>query len=77
MGWVVWCVVRQAQGRFYGGRGDDGMCPLCQANVSSSGPDVSSFRPNVSTLAGEVWSEEGEKGGRRRASALGMRAWMG
>ena len=33
-----------------------GMCPLCQANVSSFWPDVSTFRPNVSTLAGDVSS---------------------
>ena len=51
-----------------GDAGMTGMCPLCQANVSSflpdvsgSWPDVSTFRPNVSTLAGEVSVEEGER----------------
>ena len=52
--------------------GMTGMCPLCQANVSSSepdvssfGPDVSTFRPNVSTLAGQVSVEVGERAGGR------------
>ena len=43
-----------------GGAGMTGMCPPCQANVSSFWPDVftfegnvSSFWPNVSTLAGQ------------------------
>ena len=62
--------IRQAQDRFSGDAGMTGMCPLCQADVSSFGPDVSTFRPNVSsfhpnvsTWAGQVSSEEG--GGER------------
>ena len=68
--------LRQAQGRFSWDAGMTGMCPLCQANVSSIWPDVSTFRPNVSsfcrnvssfrpdvfTLAGQVFGEEGVSG---------------
>ncbi|MDE2903597.1 MAG: hypothetical protein OXP73_11285 [Chloroflexota bacterium] len=37
-----------------GDAGMTGMCPLWRANVSSSWPDVSAFRRNVSTSAGRV-----------------------
>ena len=53
-------------GQVSGDAGMTGMCPLCQANVSSFLPDVSTFRPNVSTLAGEVSSR-----GRRAPSRNG------
>ena len=52
--------LRQAEGRFFGDGGMTGMCPLCQANVSSFWPDVSTFRPNVSSFRPNVFGEEGE-----------------
>ena len=36
-----------------------GMCPLCQANVSSFLPDVSTMRPNVSTFRRNVSTSAG------------------
>ena len=38
-----------------------GMCPLCRANVSSFLPDVSSSWPEVSTFRANVSSGEGER----------------
>ena len=63
--------LRQAQGRFSVDAGMTGMCPLCRANVSSSGPDVSTIRPNVSTLAREVSVEEGGRRTEVRSRRLG------
>ena len=43
-----------------GDGGMTGMCPLCQANVSSFWPDVSTFRANVSSFWRNVFSFEGD-----------------
>ena len=43
-----------------GDGGMTGMCPLCQANVSSFWPDVSTFRANVSSFWRNVFSFAGD-----------------
>ncbi len=55
-------------GDWEGDAGMRGMCPLCQADVSSFWPDVSTFRPNVSSLVGHVSSY-----GRRSRGAQNFR----
>ena len=51
-----WISRRQAQGRPSADGGVTGMCSVGQGEVFSSWADVFSFRPNVFTLVGHVFS---------------------